>query len=409
MKKMLIIILAAALVFLGVVGVVVYGTNGGAHPAATERPTADDGIVLPTAAPAEPAGDDAAEPDEAAEIAAGPRVDLEALYTSRDPESIYATVGGREITWEEYYQWLGTNVLSAENYFDTMAASGTSIGWDQDYTAGTSFAAYVIDGLNENLHLYKGVDLFAEANGIVVTEEEVDERLAEEQKKALGEDVTEEDWALLLVKNFLTDSIFRTQIKASLQVNKAYEEFYGEHGEKLSPKDLQHYLEESGYLRCNHILFMTIDPDTREALDEDTAAEKKAQAETVAAELQAIQDKDELLTRFAALKEELDEDGGKVYYPEGYIFTPGTMVAVFEDTTRSLEEYQVSDPVLSEYGYHVIIRLPITGETTLDDGSTIADKAANQAMASRLDEFVEAQEFSYAPGVEPVDLLAYLK
>ena len=205
----------------------------------------------------------------------------------------------------------------------------------------------------------------------------------------------------------MTDALYRRQAKAQLEIRKAMELLYGENGEKLSAEELQAYLDETGYLHSNHILFLTIDAETREALDEATVAAKKAQAEKVAAELQAIGDTDELLARFAALKAELDADSGKDYHPDGYIFKSG-MVEEFMDATRALADYEVSDPVLSVYGYHVIIRLPITAETVLDDGSTIGYSAASRAFALRMDETVDALDFELAPGAEPVDLTAFL-
>ena len=403
MKKLLIVLLIVFLVFAVCVGAaaVFLKVQAPAEPASGQ----DVSLVDEPA----PAGPEVLETEAPAEPAAERRVDLEALYERYAPGSVYATVGEREITWQEYYEWLGSNVLAAENYLDSMAAYGMAMDWGDEYTAGTSFADYVIDSLNDNIRVYAGIDLFAAENGVEVTEAEVEEARSEDMRSVLGEDATEEAWAELLVQHFMTDALYRRQAKANLEVKKAMALLYGENGEKLTEEDLQAYLEESGYLRCNHILFLTMDMETREALDEATVAEKKARAEEIAAELQAIEDREELLARFAELKAELCEDSGKDYYPDGYIFQPGVMVPEFEETTRAIEVYEVSDPVLSSYGYHVIVRLPITADTQLDDGSTIGYAAASQAFAALLDETVDALDFTLAPGAERVDLTAFLK
>lgn len=410
MKKLLIVLLIVFLVFAVCVGAAAYFSRVSAPsvPAVTQAPAenaaetpAPDGGEL-SAPPAA-----TAEPEAAPETAAARRVDLEALHAQYEPDSVYATVGGCDITWQEYFEWLGSNVLSAESYLDSMAAYGLAMDWSDEYTAGTSFADYVVGSLNDNLRVYTGIDLFAAEIGVEVTEKELEAARAEDMRSLLGEDATEEEWAELLVQNFMTDALYRRQAKAQLEIRKAMELLYGENGEKLSAEELQAYLDETGYLHSNHILFLTIDAETREALDEATVAAKKAQAEKVAAELQAIGDTDELLARFAALKAELDEDSGKDYYPDGYIFKSG-MVEEFMDATRALADYEVSDPVLSVYGYHVIIRLPITAEMVLDDGSTIGYSAASRAFALRMDETVDALDFELAPGAEPVDLTAFL-
>ena len=49
--------------------------------------------------------------------------------------------------------------------------------------------------------------------------------------------------------------------------NDGFNEKYGENGEKVTDEDAVKYLEDNGYLSANHILLMTIDPDTREVAD----------------------------------------------------------------------------------------------------------------------------------------------
>jgi hypothetical protein len=111
---------------------------------------------------------------------------------------------------------------------------------------------------------------------------------------------------------------------------------------------------------------MTIDPMTGKELDAETIAQKREQAEAVVKELRAIEDPEELVKRFAELKEQYCEDTGKEIYPDGYTFTPGTMVQEFEDAIKAMGDYEVSEPVQTSYGLHVIMRLPLSAEITMD-------------------------------------------
>lgn len=59
---------------------------------------------------------------------------------------------------------------------------------------------------------------------------------------------------------------------------------------------------------------------------------------------------------FDQLMAEYNEDSGEP--DEGYTFGPGEMVDEFYDGTAALEEYEISDLVESQFGYHIIMRLP---------------------------------------------------
>ena len=389
MKKLLIILLAAGLLFVGVAG-----CAQRTAPVPSPAPVDDETIYV---SPVNPEPPTTAVP-EVQPVEPLKHVDLEALHALYPEDAVYATIGEREITWGEYYEWLGSYILNGENYMESMAAYGMSGGWDSPYAEGVTLGDSFVANLSDNLRAFTGIDMFAAQNGISVSEEELEAKKAEDRNAMLGADVTDEAWGELLTANFLTENLYRAQARANIQLQKLMEAKYGKNGELLSTAALQHYIEDKEYL------FLTMDMETREPLDEETIAAKKSRAEEIAAELQSIENREELLARFAELKAELDEDSGKTRYPDGYIFTPGTMVAAFEETTKALSAFEVSAPVLSEYGYHVIIRLPVDADTTLDDGSTIGASAASEIMAADLD----ALDFTLAEGMEKVDLTKFL-
>ena len=131
---------------------------------------------------------------------------------------------------------------------------------------------------------------------------------------------------------------------------------------------MQAYAEENNYITSAHILFLTsetvTDADgksTSKELSDEVKAEKKAKAEELCAELKAITDDTERWTRFKELMNEYSEDTGLAQFPDGYCFTKGSMVTEYDDASRALKEYEVSDVVESQFGYHVIMRLPTKG------------------------------------------------
>ena len=157
-----------------------------------------------------------------------------------------------------------------------------------------------------------------------------------------------------------------------------------------------------------------MDLSTGEALDEETVAEKKAQAESLVEELNAIEDKEQLVERFRELKEEYCEDNGKTAFPDGYVFLPGEMVEEFENAALALEEYAVSEPVESPYGYHIILRLPLDADAIIaysstGEAMTAREYFANDDYSKKLTAYLEAMEAEYAPGFTPPELSDFLE
>ncbi|MFR4088407.1 MAG: peptidylprolyl isomerase [Dysosmobacter sp.] len=100
-------------------------------------------------------------------------------------------------------------------------------------------------------------------------------------------------------------------------------------------------------------------------------AEKKAKADDLLKQLQAITDPTELESKFDELMKANSEDTGLESSPDGYVFSAGKMVEAFESATRSLEPGQLSGIVESDYGYHIILRLdPATSKAFRENYSS---------------------------------------
>ena len=402
MKKLLVLLLAMLLAF-------------GGWLSWKEIQPADSPV--PVEEPAEePTGEQAGEAAQEAVVIR--EVDYDAIRALRNAEEPVVTVKDQSVTWGQFCDLLQATGMDIQNYFAQMAAYyGVAADWEGSVGDGTgqNFAQYAVNETREYIESILTVRAFADEHGVKLSGED----LASLETAALAEELlgegadVEEFYSRLESEANMSYETYRLMRETSLLYSRTFEELYGLNGEKISEEDAVAYLAEQGYLAAHHILLMTIDPNTGDALDEDTVSEKTARAGEIAAELQAIEDQEELLRRFKELKTEFCEDTGKEIYPDGYTFFPGTMVQEFEDAVRGLEEYAVSDPVKTAYGYHVIMRLPLHGDASLTTltgtASTARGEIAQQRMTEALDAFQEANPATFAEGVEDFDLMPYIK
>ncbi len=407
MKKLIVVLVAVLAVF----GVVLSLNAPAPAPVITPAPAQE----APAAAEA-PAADVPAEEAAAPEIPAVQGLDYDAIRALHDPDDIAVSVAGETETWASFCSFLRSNGMQVEDYFAQMAAYyQIAPDWNGSAGDGVTFARFVVNQAKDDLTGIALIRAFAAEKGIAFDEAELaaltPDALAAE---ILGEGATGEDLRGVVDSRLHMDlEDYLSSNTASALFRKCYETLYGENGASVSDEDAVAWLEEQDYLSASHILMLTIDPTTGEPLEEAAVAEKKAKAAEIAAELRAIEDPEQLQRRFAELKAEYCEDGGKVAYPDGYTFTPGTMVAQFEDTVRALDNYAVSEPVESTYGLHIIMRLPLSAESLLYSSqgtpSTARVQLSSLRFAEEIDAFLQAHPAEYAEGLEELDVTQFIK
>ena len=389
MKKLIIILIVICLLFAGVVGYL----NRDALFAGTGADTA-----VPTAQ----------------------EVDLDAVYALHAPDETVMTVDGKTISWDEYYGWLSMKVAQTQNYFAQLASYyGLALQWSDPVgeDPAMTYAKNAVDGVDSTVMQFLAIEGLGEKNGLSLSEDSLAAIAAqrESDKTAIcGEGATEEDFTAALAERHITPPAYERMSKVNYEYQENFTNIFGEDGAKISDEEAMKYLEDGGYTTAAHILFMTVDPSTGEALDEAGVKAKKQQADKLYAELSAITDSQELLKRFGELKEQYCEDAGKTGYPDGDVFAPGTMDKTFEATCATLEEYGLSEPVESDYGYHIILRLPNSADRTVsysDAGTALSARSlcANAAYAKLLEEYSAGMKVEHAQGFEAPDLLEYIK
>ena len=281
-------------------------------------------------------------------------------------DTVVARAGGADITAGSLLYWMAYLVDSS-----IQDPSSMDTVWELDMGNGQTFEQGILDAALNNAALYALLPIQAQAEGISVSPD-----LSQQVNNLMTSMETEAGSAELLDHslwyNALTRDLYTTLFEVNDLNSQLQEKLYGE-GSAGYPTDdqVRSFAEGQGYYRAKHILLKTVDtnsPLTDEngnptgeyaPLDEATVAEKKALAEDLLAQLQAAGDKEALFDQLMAQYSEDTASDGSLNGADGYVASPGQMVAPFEEAAQALSDGEVSGIVESVYGYHIILRLPL--------------------------------------------------
>jgi len=292
------------------------------------------------------------------------------------PDETVMLLGETEVPASLYFYWVSYLGRSLEQqlqaykmyygmYADKLNADNT-LNWSSEYATGITFADYIDAQAKSTIAYLIVVERMANTNGITLSEEALTEieKTKAEVIAAYAEDLTNQDPAN---EGLLDEEVFDRYL-AMLGIDNdmflrlsGFEYLYNDLVQQVLTGGSDLYLEEEGYneyaFYADHILIATKDLSTNEPLSEEMVAKKRALAEDLLTKLQASDDMETLFAQFA---DEYSEDTGREAYPTGYIFTPGTMVAEFENAVMELEVGGLSGIVESQFGYHIILRRDLT-------------------------------------------------
>lgn len=287
-------------------------------------------------------------------------------------EDTVMTVNGTAVSFDEYMAGLNQAVSELEDLYQSY--SGTSVDWDGKFLFDDTVTnlEWCLKRAGQQVARYRVVEQKAKEMGVTLTDEQttaIDDQIQDiKDQYVTSDDKADTQLQAFFASYGYTEDSYRERCRLNYLYSDLFTEIYGEQGSKLSDDKVQAYAKENDYITSAHILLLTsetvTDADGKSSskeLSDEQKAEKKAKAEELCAELKAITDDTERWTRFKELMNEYSEDTGLPQFPEGYCFTKGSMVTEYDDASRALKEYEVSDVVESQFGYHVIMRLPTKG------------------------------------------------
>ncbi len=263
-----------------------------------------------------------------------------------------ATVGGQTITAGQLLYWLN---YGAQLYLSQLGAQ-SQLPWDAEMEGGT-FSSQLKDSALETAAFYALLPLKAQEEGLTVSQETLDQLdgMWSELTDVLG---GEQNAEYYLWHSMTTPELYRQlNQRADLHIQLQTLYFGPDSGNYPTDAEVLSYAQdELGVYRAKHILLLTIDPATGESLEESAIQEKQTQAEQLLSQLQAAQDP---VAEFDTLMNQFSEDTGLATNPDGYTAYKGQMVPEFENAALALKDGEISPIVESDYGYHIILRLPL--------------------------------------------------
>ena len=309
--------------------------------------------------------------------------DIAYQATGLSRDTVLFTVDGREVTADQYLYWLLTSISTAKS----AGYLADDEAWEEEIE-GQPTADYLKEQALEISKLYASVANHADEAGIVVTEDQRAE--AEEQLDQMG--AMYEAYYGLTTQEWLDQQCISRE--GYLGLNDAYylvsglEESLKESGE-LDPTDddIRNMIDSEGIYSCKHILLaFPQHDDGSDPTDEEKAA-TKAEADALYAEITGSADP---IAAFDTAMNEKSDDGrdettGELYKPEGYTFlssgalVDGTssLVSEFVTAGTALSVGEISQPVETSYGYHILLRQDADNE---DTRSAYSAYAMNQLL-----------------------------
>ena len=274
------------------------------------------------------------------------------------PDETVMEVDGNAVPAELYFYWTAYNcsvidyqILNANAYYgaySSLVGEDGALVWDGALSETQTVNQFALEQVEGTVKFYAALENMAREYGVEMTEEDK-ATMAENRAAAVEQLGSEEAFQEYLSELGLREESFE-RLSVAAYLMDGLTDLVLEEGSPLylSPEDYDQY---AAY--ADHILLTTKDTATGASLSEEEIAAKRATAEDILAQLQQAEDVEAL---FAQLADQYSQDPGRESNPTGYIYTPGTMVAEFEDAVSALAPGEISGIVESDYGFHIILR-----------------------------------------------------
>jgi foldase protein PrsA len=294
------------------------------------------------------------------------------------PDGAVAVVGDKTVTKEEFDKLIEQQKKSAEAQKQDFPEPGTV-----EYEA---LKATVVKGLVEQ----KEWELEGESMGVKVTDQEIETELDKLKQQYFQGD--EQKYSAELAKQGLTDADVRNELRTRILTNKIYEAVTKK--VTVSDADIKAYYDKNptqyqqpASREVRHILVKT-----------------EALAQKLHDQIQGGADFAKLAKKYTQ-DQASKADGGK------FTAFKGRTVAPFDEFVFSAKTGDLSDPIKTEFGWHIIEVLSAIKPATTTPLDQVKDSIKTTVLQTKQNAAMKAwiaalpakygDEVAYAPGYAP--------
>lgn len=217
------------------------------------------------------------------------------------------------------------------------------------------------------------------------------EEAFERQLLAMG--FTQRQFEDQIMERAISEAVVERELKEKIKItDEAARKYYDEHGSEFQRPEM---------VRAAHILLTTLDPATGTELTEEQKKQKRQQMEKLLERARKGED-------FAALAKEFSDDERSKEKGGEYTFPRGRMVPALDTAAFSLKTNEVSDIVITQFGYHIIKLYEKMPEQKIEYAAAekeLKDYLVRQEVQSGLPAFVEKlkkeADLKYLNGAKP--------
>ena len=321
-------------------------------------------------------------------------IDFDQALSTFSPETVMIRVNGLEFAWAEFYVLLFGTVAHISQMFPA------GIDWAQELDFDGSLPELVLEQATEDALTLLAYTYGARSLGVVVDED----MMSSDLDSLIEMYGSKEELESMLREHggFYSFDVYKRLAWIDYAVDAIMDVLYDPEFALISDEFAADYVERNGYMMAMHILRM------KDGDDDDSSLQE---IEAILAELNEHIDDDDFESIFQELMFEHSEDsGGVMSFPDGYLFLPHEMVTPFSEACYELEYGELSGIVESEFGYHIILRLPVDYDfvpfslESADRHITIRQLAGFEDFETRMQEWRNSMDIEFTPEYHAIDI-----